>query len=111
MIDPDDRAFPSAGFPNSHLLGVCNMDSSSREALVRALRGFLCAQWAFQSKGKFTTESGVAEFHVVSGVVKADDRRGAAVTVLVTVLVGGHGGREFHRIFRLRSPSARRVEE
>ena len=49
----------------------------------------------------------VAEFHVVSGVVKADDRRGAAVTVLVTVIVRGHGG----RIFRLRSPSARRVEE
>ena len=40
----------------------------------------------------------MAEFHVVSGVAKADDGCGATVTLLVTMVVGGFGSCEFDRV-------------
>ena len=49
-----------------------------------------------------TTDHGeqlwMAEFHVVSGVVKTDDGCGAAITMLVTMVARGHGSGEFDRV-------------
>ena len=53
----------------------------------------------------------VADFDVVSGVVKATDRCGAAKTVLVTIVVRSAGSCEFGGVLRLRSPAAGPVEE